>query len=66
MKHHSSLLTVRETAERLNLREGTIRAWLAAGRLPKVKLGRATRVPADAVEALIVDGLQASGSRRPR
>jgi excisionase family DNA binding protein len=47
------LLTVREAAERLALREGTIRLWLSRRRLPKVRLGRAVRIPADAVEEFV-------------
>ena len=47
------LLTVREVAELLAIREGTVRLWLAQRRLPKVKLGRAVRVPADAVERFV-------------
>jgi excisionase family DNA binding protein len=55
------LLTVREAAERLALREGTIRAWLSRRRLPKVRLGRAVRIPAEAVEALIFAGTIPAG-----
>ena len=47
------LLTVKQVAERLGLREGTIRAWLTQGRLPKVRCGRAIRVPAEAVEDFV-------------
>ena len=51
------LLSVRETAERLAIRESTLRAWLRLRRLPKVRLGgRSIRVPADAVEALVREG----------
>lgn len=50
------LLTVREAADRLALREGTIRSWLSRRRLPKVRLGRAVRIPSDAIEDLIRAG----------
>jgi excisionase family DNA binding protein len=50
---YGRLLTVREAADRLALREGTIRAWLTRRWLPKVQLGRAVRIPADAVEELV-------------
>lgn len=43
------LLTVFETAELLNLQVSTIRAWLLQGRLPRVNLGRAVRIPSAAV-----------------
>jgi len=47
------MLTVRETAERLGLRECTIRAWLAARKLSFVRLGRAVRIPESEVSRLI-------------
>lgn len=46
---HESLLTVRETAKILAVREGTVRVWLGQRRFPKVKCGRAVRIPAEAV-----------------
>ena len=49
----NDLLTVRETSQRLNLREGTVRLWLAQRRLPFVRCGRAIRIPAEAVEEFI-------------
>lgn len=54
------LLTVKEAAERLSLREGTIRVWLSRRRLPKVRLGRAIRIPTDAIEELIRAGTTAA------
>lgn len=50
------LLTIRESAERLGLREGTVRFWVSRRRLPKVKLGRAVRIPEEALDALIRSG----------
>jgi excisionase family DNA binding protein len=47
------LLTVKQVAARLGLQEGTIRTWLARGRLPKVRCGRAVRVPASAIKDFI-------------
>lgn len=47
------LLTVAEVAERLAVREGTVRLWLAQRRLPRVNCGRAVRIPAEAIEAFI-------------
>jgi excisionase family DNA binding protein len=47
------LLTCAAAAHELGLKEATIRAWIARRKLPSVKLGRAVRVPADAVEELI-------------
>jgi excisionase family DNA binding protein len=51
------LLTVGEVAELLALKESTIRAWLLARRLVKVRIGRrAVRIPLNAVEKLIAEG----------
>jgi excisionase family DNA binding protein len=44
-----NLLTVAETAEALNLKVSTVRAWLSKRKLPRVNCGRAVRIPADAV-----------------
>jgi excisionase family DNA binding protein len=53
INNYRRLLTVHEVAERLNLRESTIRMWLLKRRLPRVRCGRAVRVPAEAVERFI-------------
>lgn len=47
------LLTVKQAAELLGLKEATIRAWLYRRRLPYVRCGRAVRVPADAIAQFI-------------
>jgi excisionase family DNA binding protein len=47
------MLTVRETANRLGLRECTIRAWLSARKIDFVRLGRAIRIPESEVCRLI-------------
>ncbi len=47
------LLTCAAAARELGLKEATIRVWVARRRLPSVKLGRAVRIPAQAVEDLI-------------
>jgi excisionase family DNA binding protein len=49
----AQLLTVRQVAELLAVKEGTIYLWLAQRRLPKTSLGRAVRIPLKAVEGLI-------------
>jgi excisionase family DNA binding protein len=48
-----ALMTVAEVARETGLKEPTIRKMIAARRLESVKLGRAIRVPAEAVENLI-------------
>ena len=51
------LLTVSEAAERLGLKEGTLRHWLRKRRLEKVQVGtRGVRIPEDVIEALIRKG----------
>lgn len=51
------LLTVTEAAQRLAVKESTIRAWLLARRLCKVRVGRrAVRVPLSEVERVIAEG----------
>lgn len=47
------LLTVAETAEALNIKISTVRAWLAKRKLPRVNCGRAVRIPADAIAEFI-------------
>lgn len=49
------LLTVAETAEALNLKISTVRAWLAKRKLPRVNCGRSVRVPAEAVAQFIAE-----------
>ncbi len=53
--------TTKVTAARLGVKESTVRAWLAAGRLGYVKLGRSVRVPESEIQRVI-----ASGSRPAR
>ena len=52
-----SLLTVQQVADRLSCHKGTIWRLIAAGRLPRVLLGkRSARVPEAAVAALAEGG----------
>lgn len=51
----AQLLTVREVATVLGMREPTVYAWVASRRLPVVKLGRSVRISAAVVSALIDD-----------
>jgi excisionase family DNA binding protein len=51
------LLTTAQVAERLSMKESTIRAWVLARRLKHVRIGRrAVRIPADEVSRIIAEG----------
>jgi excisionase family DNA binding protein len=51
------LLTTAQVAERLSLRESTIRAWLLARRLPFIRVGRrAIRIRTAEVNRIIAEG----------
>jgi excisionase family DNA binding protein len=48
-----SLLNVQEAAEHLGLKPATVRAWLLYRKLPCVHVGRAVRIPAEAIAEFI-------------
>jgi excisionase family DNA binding protein len=48
-----SLLTVAQTADALNVKVSTVRAWLLRRKLPRVNCGRAVRIPAEAIAEFI-------------
>jgi len=50
------LLTVKDAAEFLGCSEAAVRKWIYQGRLPKVKVGRLTRLRQSDVEAFVSDG----------
>lgn len=50
------LLSVRQTAELLGIREQTLRKWISLGRLSYVKVGRRTLLEQTSVCRLIEDG----------
>jgi excisionase family DNA binding protein len=60
-----NLLTVTETAEALNLKASTVRAWLAKRKLPRVNCGRAVRIPADAIAEFIERNTIPAKENRP-
>jgi excisionase family DNA binding protein len=47
------LLTCAQAGDALGLKEATIRVWIARRKLAFVKLGRAVRVPSEAIEEMI-------------
>jgi excisionase family DNA binding protein len=54
---NARLISVKEAAQRLAVRPGTVRLWIRLRRLPSIRVGaRAIRVPADAIEAIIERG----------
>jgi len=50
------LLTINDAATALSVSTRTVERLIATGSLPRIKLGTATRVPADAVRALATTG----------
>lgn len=61
MRSHR-LLSVRETAEFLNVSEKTVRRWIAAGHLRAHCLGRQWRITAEEIERFLMT--RASWQRR--
>lgn len=58
MDAKETLLTVPEIAQRLAVKQSTIRAWLLTRRLCKVRVGRrAVRVPASEIDRIISEGM---------
>jgi len=49
------LITVKEAAELLACSEAAVRKWIYQRRLPKVKVGRLTRLRQSDVEGLVSD-----------
>jgi len=50
------LLTIRESSHRLGLSESTLRKWILNKRITHCKLGRAVRIPVQALDKMIRDG----------
>ena len=53
-----ALLSVKEAAKLLACSEAMLRKWMYRGRLPRVKIGRLTRIRQSDLEALVRLGLQ--------
>lgn len=47
------LLSIKEASELLGLKPATVRAWLLRRKLPRVNVGRAVRIPAEAIAQFI-------------
>ncbi len=53
----TQLLTIREAAQKLGLREKTLRRWVALRKIEYIKAGeRAVRIPSDEIDRLIEAG----------
>ena len=55
----SQLVTVKDAAIQLSCSEAAIRKWIYQGKLPRVKVGRLTRLRQRDIDSLINDGLGA-------
>lgn len=60
MKEKTKLLRVPQAAERLALKESTIRKLIFTKRLPVVRIGRTVTIPEDFIEKMIRDGYSAA------
>ena len=52
-KKPTRLISVQEAALRSSYKDGTIREWVNKRRLPHVRIGRAIRIPEDALDEFI-------------
>ncbi len=59
-----TLLSVREFAERLNVKPATIRRWLLLRKITSVKIGRAVRIPSSEGDRVLAEGLRPAIERR--
>ena len=50
------LVKVKSTASQLAVAEKTVWAWIYAGKLCSVRLGRSVRIPQEVIDALIEAG----------
>ena len=58
IKPSRQLLTVKDTADRLAIKEATVRKMIFQRKLPIVRIGRSVRIPIEEVERLMVEGYQ--------
>ena len=55
----TKLLDIKEVSERLSIKQSTLRAWIFAGKLPVVRLGRLVRIR----ESALADWVKAAEGR---
>lgn len=51
------LLTVAQAAERLTLKESTLRAWVLRRRIRYVKIGGSVRIPLSVLDEILKNGM---------
>lgn len=66
MHKESNLLSVSEAATELGLSVACLRAWVASRRITFIRLGRAIRIPRQAVTSLIEQGTVPARDHRGR
>jgi excisionase family DNA binding protein len=63
-----ALLTIKQTAERLQIKQSTLYSWAVNGTIPHLKLGRLLRFDPDDIDAWLQqhrrEGLPERASRR--
>jgi len=52
-----TLVSIKRTAERLDVSHWTIRSWIAGGRLRSVKLGSRRMIPESEISRVISEGI---------
>lgn len=52
-----TLVSIKRTAERLDVSHWTIRSWIAGGRMKSVKLGSRRMVPESEISRVISEGI---------
>lgn len=50
----AEVLTVEQAARKSQVSVATVRRWVRAGRLPKINSGRTIRIPAKAIDRLLL------------
>jgi excisionase family DNA binding protein len=53
---YAGLMNAQQAAEALGLKVATLRQWIWLGKIPIVRIGRAVRIEATAIEDLIARG----------
>ncbi len=61
-----SLLSIKDAAGSLACSEAMLRKWIHQGKLPRVKVGRLTRIRQSDIEAWVRVGLQPIGKEVAR